>query len=50
MMVSCILAVIGLAVLIVYPPSTGANKGMLLFFISMLQGHGGACKSQLEED
>lgn len=42
---SCTLAIVSLAVLKVYPPGSNVNKGMQLFFISLLNGHTGACKS-----
>lgn len=42
---SCTLAIASLAVLKVYPPGSNVNKGMQLFFISLLNGHTGACKS-----
>lgn len=44
LVISCLLAVAGLAVLVVFPPKSGANQGMQLFFLSLLHAHGGACE------
>ena len=46
LMVSCLLAIASLVVLIEIPPGkAGANKGLQLFFLSLLNGHTGACES-----